>query len=42
MHVNELKRMGADITIESHSAMVKGTPAFRAQAKATDLRAGQH
>jgi UDP-N-acetylglucosamine 1-carboxyvinyltransferase len=41
MHVNELKRMGADITIESHSAMVKGVPQLSgAQVKATDLRAG--
>ena len=32
--------MGADITIESHSAMVKGSPSLGAQVKATDLRAG--
>lgn len=41
MHVNELKRMGADITIEGHSAVVKGVAQLSgAQVKATDLRAG--
>ncbi|KUK11096.1 MAG: UDP-N-acetylglucosamine 1-carboxyvinyltransferase 1 [Clostridia bacterium 41_269] len=41
MHVNELKRMGADIIIEGHSAVVKGVPFLTgAQVKATDLRAG--
>ena len=41
MHVNELKRMGADITIEGHSAVVKGVSQLSgAQVKATDLRAG--
>ena len=41
MHVNELKRMGADITIEGHSAVLKGVPQLSgAQVKATDLRAG--
>jgi UDP-N-acetylglucosamine 1-carboxyvinyltransferase len=41
MHVNELKRMGADITIEGHSAVVKGVPKLSgAQVRTTDLRAG--
>ncbi|MCG0278552.1 MAG: UDP-N-acetylglucosamine 1-carboxyvinyltransferase [Thermanaeromonas sp.] len=41
MHVHELKRMGADITIEGHCAVVKGTKKITgAQVKATDLRAG--
>jgi len=41
MHVNELKRMGADIVIEGHSAIVKGVPVLTgAQVRATDLRAG--
>jgi len=41
MHVNELKRMGADIIIEGHSAVVKGVSHLTgAQVKATDLRAG--
>ncbi|KKM10767.1 UDP-N-acetylglucosamine 1-carboxyvinyltransferase [Clostridiales bacterium PH28_bin88] len=41
MHVNELKRMGASIIIEGHSAVVKGVPRLTgAKVKATDLRAG--
>jgi UDP-N-acetylglucosamine 1-carboxyvinyltransferase len=41
MHVNELKRMGANIVIEGHSAVVKGVPRLTgAPVKATDLRAG--
>lgn len=41
MHVDELKRMGADIVIEGHTAVVKGVPKLSgAPVKATDLRAG--
>lgn len=41
MHVYELKRMGADIRIEGHSAVIKGVPQLAgAPVKATDLRAG--
>ena len=41
MHVGELKRMGADIKIDSRSAVVEGVSALSgAQVKATDLRAG--
>lgn len=41
MHVDELKRMGADIVIEGHTAVVKGMPKLSgAPVKATDLRAG--
>ncbi len=40
MHVAELIRMGADITIDGHNAIVKGkTPLKGAQVMATDLRA---
>ena len=40
MHVNELLRMGADITVEGNSAIVKGVPILRgAPVMATDLRA---
>ena len=40
MHVYELMRMGADITIEGPSAIVKGVPKLRgAPVMATDLRA---
>lgn len=40
MHVSELRRMGADITIEGHSAIVKGVPSLSgASVMATDLRA---
>lgn len=41
MHVNELRRMGANIIIEGHSAVVKGTSKLTgAPVKASDLRAG--
>ncbi len=41
MHVNELKRMGANIVIEGHCAVVKGKDRLTgASVKATDLRAG--
>jgi len=40
MHVSELKRMGADITLSGNSAMVKGMPGLSgAPVMATDLRA---
>ncbi len=40
MHVGELQRMGADITIEGRSAIVRGRPALlAAPVMATDLRA---
>lgn len=40
MHVNELMRMGADITIQGNSAVVKGVPRLSgAPVMATDLRA---
>ncbi|CFX00351.1 UDP-N-acetylglucosamine 1-carboxyvinyltransferase [Syntrophomonas zehnderi OL-4] len=39
--VDELKRMGAKIKLEGHSAIVEGTPSlYGARVKATDLRAG--
>jgi UDP-N-acetylglucosamine 1-carboxyvinyltransferase len=41
MQVGELKRMGADIKIESRSAVVEGVAKLAgAQVRATDLRAG--
>ncbi len=41
MHVSELKRMGADITIEGRAAIVKGQKRLTgAEVTATDLRAG--
>lgn len=41
MHVAELSRMGANIKIEGHSAVIQGTKKLQgAQVKATDLRAG--
>jgi UDP-N-acetylglucosamine 1-carboxyvinyltransferase len=41
MHVGEFKRMGADIKIESRSAIIEGVKKLMgAQVKATDLRAG--
>ncbi len=41
MHVEELKRMGADITIEGRAAIVKGKPHLMGTTvTATDLRAG--
>jgi UDP-N-acetylglucosamine 1-carboxyvinyltransferase len=40
MHVSELARMGADITIEGNNAIVRGVPELRgAPVMATDLRA---
>lgn len=40
MHVSELQRMGADIRIDGHSAIVKGVPYLSgAPVMATDLRA---
>ena len=40
MHVSELLRMGADISIQGGSAIVRGVPALHgAQTMATDLRA---
>ena len=40
MHVSELRRMGADITIQGSSAVVRGVPELNgAQTMATDLRA---
>lgn len=41
MHVSELKRLGARITIEGRSAIVEGVGRLQgAEVKATDLRAG--
>jgi len=41
MHVGEFKRMGADIKIESRSAIIEGVSRLTGtQVKATDLRAG--
>ena len=41
MHVGELKRMGADIKIDSRSAVIEGVSNLAgANVKATDLRAG--
>ncbi len=41
MHVDELKRMGADIRIEGRSAVIRGIEKLTgAQVTATDLRAG--
>ena len=41
MHAAELKRMGADIKIESRLAVIEGVPYLTGtQVKATDLRAG--
>jgi UDP-N-acetylglucosamine 1-carboxyvinyltransferase len=40
MHVQEMQRMGADITVESHTAIIRGKPLLNgAQVMATDLRA---
>ncbi len=40
MHVNEMMRMGADITVEGNTAMVKGVDKLKsAPVMATDLRA---
>lgn len=41
MHIDELKRMGADIKIDGRSAIIQGTKNMMgAPVKATDLRAG--
>ncbi len=41
MHVPELVRLGADIRLKGHSAVVRGVPAFTgAPVMASDLRAG--
>ena len=41
MHVDELKRMGADIKIDGRSCIIQGVKTLTgAQVKATDLRAG--
>lgn len=41
MYINELKKMGADITVEGRSAVIKGVDRLMgAKVKATDLRAG--
>ena len=40
MHVQELSRMGADIAVDGHTAVVRGTARLQgAQVMATDLRA---
>ncbi|MBI1301711.1 MAG: UDP-N-acetylglucosamine 1-carboxyvinyltransferase [Alphaproteobacteria bacterium] len=40
MHVPELNRMGADITVQGRSAIVRGVPSLKgAEVMATDLRA---
>ncbi|MBY0264670.1 MAG: UDP-N-acetylglucosamine 1-carboxyvinyltransferase, partial [Holosporales bacterium] len=40
MHVAELMRMGADISIQGHTALIRGVPVLKgAQVMATDLRA---
>jgi UDP-N-acetylglucosamine 1-carboxyvinyltransferase len=39
MHVSELTRMGADIKVDGHTAVVKGHPLKGAEIMATDLRA---
>jgi UDP-N-acetylglucosamine 1-carboxyvinyltransferase len=40
MHVPELRRMGADIIVEGHTAIVRGPTKFKgAKVMATDLRA---
>lgn len=40
MHVHEMKRMGADLTVEGNTVMVRGVEALRgAPVMATDLRA---
>ena len=40
MHVQELRRMGADIDIDGHTAIVRGVPRLSgATVMATDLRA---
>ena len=40
MHVAELRRLGADITVDGHTAVVRGVPRLSgAPVMATDLRA---
>ena len=40
MHVNELLRLGADIQIDGHTALIQGVPRLSgAKVMATDLRA---
>jgi UDP-N-acetylglucosamine 1-carboxyvinyltransferase len=40
MHVQEMQRMGADITVESNTAIIRGKPVLNgAPVMATDLRA---
>jgi UDP-N-acetylglucosamine 1-carboxyvinyltransferase len=40
MHVSELKRMGADISLDGHTAIIKGVPKMSgAPVMASDLRA---
>jgi UDP-N-acetylglucosamine 1-carboxyvinyltransferase len=40
MHVPELQRMGADIALQGHTAIIRGVEGLRsAQVMATDLRA---
>ena len=40
-HVAEINRMGANVKIEGHSAVIQGVPKLQgAQVRATDLRAG--
>jgi UDP-N-acetylglucosamine 1-carboxyvinyltransferase len=40
MHVQEMQRMGADVTVESHTAIIRGKPMLTgAPVMATDLRA---
>jgi len=40
MHVSELRRMGADISVEGHTAIVRGVKKLKgAEVMATDLRA---
>ena len=40
MHVSELKRMGADITLDGHTAIIKGVASLSgAPVMASDLRA---
>ena len=40
MHVDELNRMGANIKIDGHSALIKPSKLTGAEVTATDLRAG--
>jgi UDP-N-acetylglucosamine 1-carboxyvinyltransferase len=41
MHINELKRMGAQIRLDARTAIIEGIESLSgAQVRATDLRAG--